>query len=61
MTPSSLIVMVAINVILIKRRQSACNTNTLSVMRDEAVATSSALKLQGSLANKHDKIIVRML
>ncbi len=60
MTPSSMIVMVAINVILIERRQSALDTNTLNGMRNEAMATNSALKSQGGLANEHDKSVMRV-
>ena len=50
--------MVTINAVLIKRCQSACNTNSLSATR-EAMATSSALKPQGSLADERNKSIVR--
>jgi hypothetical protein len=39
---------------------STHETNTLSATR-EAMATSSALKPQGSLANKRDKSIMRLL
>ncbi len=60
MTPSSLIARVAIDAVLIERRQSICKTNTLSTTRD-AMATSSALKLQGSLLNKQDKSNAREL
>ncbi len=60
MTPSLLILMVSINTILIKRCQSTCKMNTPSVMR-EVMATSSTLKLQGGLANEHDKSVVRAL
>jgi hypothetical protein len=58
MIPSLLIAMVTIDAVLIKWRQSACNTNTSSAMR-EAMATSSDLKTQGSLADKLDKSVVR--
>ena len=60
MTPSLLIAMVAINTILIERCQSARDTSTSSVTR-EAMMTSSTLKLQGGLADEHDKSIVRVL
>ena len=46
--------------ILVERRQSTCDTNTASAMRG-AMATSSALKSQGSPINKHDKTVVRVL
>ncbi len=59
MNPSSLIAVVAINAVLIERRQSACNMKALNATRNEAMATNSALKLQGSLTDKHDKSVVR--
>ena len=61
MNPLLLIVVVAIDAILIERRQSARDTNTSNATRSEATATNSALKLQGSLADEHDKSIVRAL
>ena len=51
----------AINTVLIKRHQSAHNTTTSSATRDEAMATSSALKLQCGLLDKHDKSVMRAL
>ena len=59
MNPSSLITVVAIDAVLIERRQSARDTNTSNVTRSEATATNSVLKLLGSLANKHDKSVAR--
>ena len=61
MDPSLLIAVVAINAVLIERRQSARNTNASNGTRNEAMATSSTLKSQGSLADKHDKSVVRAL
>jgi hypothetical protein len=52
--------MVAIDTVLIKRRQSARNTNASNAMRNKATATNSVLKLQGGLAGKHDKSIMRV-
>ena len=59
MNPSSLIAVVAIDAVLIKRRQSARDTNALNATKNETMATNSALKLQGSLAHEHDKSLVR--
>ena len=61
MHPSSLIAMVAINAVLTERRQSTCDTNTLNATSNKARATNSALKSQGSLANEHNKSVVRAL
>jgi hypothetical protein len=59
MNPSSLIVMVAIDAVLIERRQSAHDTNASNATKNEAMATNSALKSQGSLADEQDKSVVR--
>ena len=59
MIPSSLIAVAAIDAVLIKRCQSARDTNALNATRNKAMATNSALKSQGSLADKHDKSVVR--
>ena len=59
MNPSSLIAVVAIDAVLIKRRQSARDTNTSNATRNEAMATNSALKLQDGLANERNKSVVR--
>ena len=59
MNPSSLIAVVAIDAVLIKRRQSARDTNALNATKNETMATNSALKSQGSLAHEHDKSLVR--
>ena len=59
MNPSSLIVVVAIDVVLIKRRQSVRNTNASNTPRNEATATNSVFKPQGGLAGEHDKSVVR--
>ena len=61
MNPSSLIAVVAIDAVLIVRRQSARDTNASNASRNEAMATNSALKLQGSLADEHDESVVRAL
>ncbi len=54
--------MVAIDAVLIERRQSARDTNASNATRNKAMATNSALKLQGSLADEHDnKSVVRAL
>ncbi len=59
MNPSSLIAVVAIDAVLIERRQSAGDTNASNATRNEVMAKNSALKLQGSLADKHNKSVVR--
>jgi hypothetical protein len=59
MNPSSLIAMVAIDAVLIERRQSAHDTNASNATKNEAMATNSALKSQGGLADKQDKSVVR--
>ena len=61
MNPSSLIAMVAINAFLIERRQSARDTNASNATKNEAMATNSALKSQGGLADEQDKSVVRAL
>jgi hypothetical protein len=61
MNPLSLIAVDAIDAVLMERRQSACNTNASNATRNKAMATNSALKLQGSLADKNDKSVVRAL
>ena len=61
MNPSSLIAVVAIDVVLIERRQSVCNTNASNATRNEATASNSVFKLQGGLAGEHDKSVVRAL
>ncbi len=60
MNPSSLIAVVAINAILIERRQSVRDTNTSNATRNEATATNSVFKPQGGLAGEHDKSVVRV-
>jgi hypothetical protein len=59
MTPSPLIVMVAIEVILIERHQSARDTNVSNAMRNKAMATNSVLKSQGGLIDEHNKSVMR--
>ena len=59
MNPSSLIAVVAIDAVLIKRRQSAHDTNTLNATRKEATATNSAFELQSGLTDKQDKSVMR--
>ena len=59
MNPSSLIAVVAIDAVLIERRQSVRDTNTSNATRNKATAKNSVLKPQGSLANKYDKSVVR--
>ncbi len=59
MNPLLLVAVVAIDAILIKRRQSARDTNTSNATRNKATAKNSVLKPQGSLANKYDKSVVR--
>ena len=61
MNPSSLITVVAIDVVLIERRQSARNTNASNATRSKATATTSVFKPQGGLAGKHDKSVARAL
>ena len=61
MNPSSLIAMVAIDAVLIKRRQSARDTNASNATRNQATATNSVFKPQGGLAGEHNKGIVRAL
>ena len=56
-----LIAMVAINAVLIERCQSARDTNASNVTRNKAMETNSILKLQGGLANEHDKSSMRAL
>ncbi len=58
MTPSPLIVTSAINVVLIERRQGVRNANTSNATRNEATATKSVFKPQGSLADERDKSVV---
>jgi hypothetical protein len=59
MNPLLLIAVVAINAVLIKRRQSARDTNASNATRNEATATNSAFELQGGLADKQDKSVMR--
>ena len=59
--PSSLIAVVAIDAVLIKRRQSVRDTNASDATRNEATATNSVFKPQGGLAGEHDKSVVRAL
>ena len=61
MNPLSLIAVVAIKVILIEMRQSACDTNTLNATRNKATATNSVLEPQGGLADEQDKSVMRAL
>ncbi len=61
MNPSSLITVVAINAVLIERRQSVHDTNASNATRNEATATNSVFKPQGGLTGKHDKSVVRVL
>ncbi len=58
-SPSSLIAVVAIDAVLIERRQSARDRNASNPTRNEAMATNSALKSQGGLADDQDKSVVR--
>ncbi len=58
MNPSSLIAMVAIDAVLIERRQNARDTNTSNATRNEATATNSIFKPQGDLAGEQDKSVV---
>ena len=59
MNPSSLIPVVAIDAVLIKRRQSVRDTNASNATRNEAMATNSVFKPQGGLADEQDKIVMR--
>ncbi len=61
MNPLSLITVVAIDAVLIERRQSARDTNALNATRNEATATNSAFESQGGLADEQDKSVVRAL
>jgi hypothetical protein len=61
MDPSLLIAMVAINAVLIERRQSVRDTNASNATRNEATATNSVFKPQGGLAGEHNKSVVRVL
>ena len=58
MNPSLLIAVVAIDAVLIKRRQRVCDTNASNATRNEATATNSVFKPQGGLAGEHDKSVV---
>ena len=59
MNPLPLIAVVAINAILIERRQCVCDTNASNATRNEATATNSVFKPQGGLTDKEDKSVVR--
>ena len=59
MNPSLLIAVVAIDAVLIERRQSAHNTNASNTTRNEATATNSAFESQGGLADEQDKSVMR--
>jgi hypothetical protein len=59
MNPSLIIAVDAIEAVLMERRQSACDTNASYATRNKAMATNSALKSQGSLADEHNKSVVR--
>ena len=59
MNPSLLIAVVAIDAVLIERRQSVRATNASNATRNEATATNSAFKPQGGLAGEHNKSVVR--
>ncbi len=59
MNPSSLIPVVAIDAVLIERRQSARDTNTSNATRNKATATNSIFKPQRGLTGEHDKGVVR--
>ena len=61
MNPSLLIAVVAINAVLIERRQSAHDTNASNTTRNEATATNSAFESQGGLADEQDKSVMRAL
>jgi hypothetical protein len=58
MTPSPLIAMVAIDAVLIERRQSARNTSPSDAKRK---AEAISFKATSGLANKRDKNVVRAL
>ncbi len=53
--------MVAIDAVLIERRQNARNTNASNATRNKATATNSVFKPQGGLANKRDEKVVTAL
>ena len=59
MNPSSLIAVVAIDAVLIERRQSIRDTNASNATRNKATATNSVFKPQGGLAGEHDKSVMR--
>ena len=59
MNPLSLIAVVAINAILMERRQSAHDTNASNATRNEATATNSAFESQGGLTDEQDKSVMR--
>ena len=59
MYPSSLIAVVAIDAILIERRQSARDTNALNATRNKATATNSAFESQVGLTDVQDKSVMR--
>ena len=61
MNPSLLIAVVAINAVLIERRQSVRDTNASNATRNEAMVTNGVFKPQGGLAGEHDKSVVRAL
>ena len=61
MNPSLLIAVVAINAVLIERRQSVRDTNASNATRNEATVTNGVFKLQGGLAGEHDMSVVRAL
>ncbi len=61
MNPSSLIAVGVIDAVFMERCQSAHDTNASNVTRNEAMATNSALKLQGGLADEQDKSVMRAL
>jgi hypothetical protein len=61
MNPLLLIAVDAIDVVLMERLQSACDTNALNATRNEATATNSVLKWQGGLADKQGKSVIRVL
>ena len=55
-----LIAVVAIDVILIERRQSVRNTNASNATRNEATASNIVFKPQGGRAGEHNKSVVRV-
>jgi hypothetical protein len=61
MNPSLLIAVVAIDAVLIERRQSVRDTNASNATKNKATATNSIFKPQGGLADKQDKSVVRAL